>query len=95
MPEGKNRESASAPPEVPSGIIPTSNRGETRSAALIDLRLCASLLIVVLVVVLVLIGAWPTAEGAVGLSPLAAPVVLSLVGLSRRSSIRITRFRRG
>ncbi|KUH39050.1 MULTISPECIES: hypothetical protein [Streptomyces] len=42
-------------PVLPPGIIPARSDGETRNAALFDLRLGASLLIVVLVLVTVII----------------------------------------
>ncbi|MDK1349108.1 hypothetical protein QNO09_38875 [Streptomyces sp. 378] len=94
---GENREQAFTPPEVPPGIIPASRGGETRTAALVDVRLCASLLIVVIIVVaaiVLLAGARPATEDVLGLWPLVLPAVLSLVGLSCRSYFRIVRFRR-
>lgn len=94
---GENRELAFTPPEVPLGVIPPLGGGETRSTALVDLRLCASLLVIVIVLVTpaVLLPRWPVAEDVSGLWPLVLSVVLILVGLSRRSYIRIVCFRRG
>ncbi|GGX36503.1 hypothetical protein GCM10010341_67600 [Streptomyces noursei] len=95
---GENRELALAPPEFPLGIIPTSDGGETCSVALVDLRLCASLPIVGIIVVTaipLLPRWWPALQNIPGLWPFVVYAVLSLVGLSCRSYIRIVRFRRG
>ena len=83
---GENRELAFTPPEVPLGIIPAVGGGETHSAALVDVRLCASLLIVIVVVaaIVLLPGARPPAKDVPGLWPLVLPTVLSLAGLSCR-----------
>ncbi|MCB5183048.1 hypothetical protein [Streptomyces antimicrobicus] len=84
-------------PVVPLGIIPGRQGGETRSAALVDVRLCASL---VIVVVLVLVGffllrVYPGLMQEPGLWPLVPPGLWALVRLSRGSFIRVVRFRRG
>jgi hypothetical protein len=95
---GENRELAFTPPEVPLGIIPALGSSETCSTALVDVRLCGSLLTVVIIVVaaiVLLLGARPAAEEVPGLWPLVMPAVLSLAGLSCRSCFRIARFRRG
>ncbi|MFE1039851.1 hypothetical protein ACFW4L_14190 [Streptomyces sp. NPDC058832] len=70
--------------------------GETCITALVDVRLCASLLIAVLtlVAVMVLLIVARPAEEIPGLWPCVVPVVLGLLGLSRRSYLRIIRFRR-
>lgn len=97
MTHGENRELAFTPPDVPLGIIPAMSGGETCSTTLIDVRLCASLLIAVLaltVVIVLLAVAWPAVEKAPGVWPCVVSVVLSLLGLSRRSYLRIIRFRR-
>ncbi|MER7118447.1 hypothetical protein ACFQL8_09420 [Streptomyces goshikiensis] len=94
---GSNRRQAQAVPVVPHGIIPAPGGGETRSAALVDIQLCASLMIVFIVLVVMIVlfpWVWPTVQDNPGLWPLILPGVLSMVGLSRRSYIRIVRLRR-
>ncbi|WP_217199892.1 hypothetical protein [Streptomyces buecherae] len=71
--------------------------GETRDTALVDLRLCASLLVIVVVLVALVVlspTTWLRGEGAVSLSPYIAPGLLCLAGLSRRSYLRVVRFHR-
>ncbi|MGW3012732.1 hypothetical protein ACWC9R_28395 [Streptomyces sp. NPDC001219] len=93
---GENRELAMAPPEFPPGIIPALSGGETRSAALVDLRLCASLPIVIILVaaIVLLPGAWPAVVKLPIPWPFVVCAVVSLVGLSCHSYLRIVRFRR-
>ncbi|MEU5677020.1 hypothetical protein [Streptomyces rochei] len=97
MTHGENRELAFTPPDVPLGIIPALGGGETCITTQVDVRLCASLLIAVLTlvaVVVLLIAAWPAVEEVAGLWPCLVSLVLGLLGLSRRSYLRVIRFRR-
>ncbi|MEV7383880.1 hypothetical protein [Streptomyces lydicus] len=97
MTSGENRELALTPPEFPPGIIPALSGGETRSAALVDLRLCASLPIVIIILVAVIVllpGAWPAVVNLPIPWPFVVCATLSLVGLSGHSYLRIVRFRR-
>ncbi|MFJ8697592.1 hypothetical protein, partial [Streptomyces roseolilacinus] len=89
--KGENREWTFTPPVLPSGIIPARSDGETRNAALFDLRLCASLLIVVLVLVVRVRPA--AAMDTSGLWLLAGCVVVGVMGWSRRSHLRVVRLR--
>ncbi|MGY5079234.1 hypothetical protein ACWIGX_19440 [Streptomyces nigrescens] len=97
MTSEENRELALTPPEFPPGIIPARSGGETRSAALVDLRLCASLPIVIIILVpaiVVLPKVWPAVVNLPIPWPFVVCAALSLVGLSCHSYLRIVRFRR-
>ncbi|MEU9983565.1 hypothetical protein [Streptomyces sp. NPDC050856] len=93
MTNGENREWTFTPPVLPPGIIPARSDGETRNAALFDLCLCASLLIVVLVLVTIIMVARmrPVATDAFGLWLLTGFAVVSVVGWSRRGHLRVVR----
>ncbi|MFD8023684.1 hypothetical protein ACFXJO_04520 [Streptomyces lavendulae] len=94
---GINRMWAASAPVVPQGIIPVPDGDETRSAALIDIRLCATLLLVIIAAVIIIVvppSTWPQVVGTPAVWPLLVTAVLSVVRLSRRSHIRIVRLRR-
>ncbi|WP_157878528.1 hypothetical protein [Streptomyces chattanoogensis] len=73
-------------------------RSETSAVALLDIRLCASLPIVLLILVAIII-VWPTVWPVVGDVPGSWPVfvaaALSLLGAAGRTYIRVARIRRG
>ncbi|MGG2460606.1 hypothetical protein ACO0M4_12445 [Streptomyces sp. RGM 3693] len=94
----ENRELPLLPPGFPSVIIPALSGGETPSVALVDLHLCASLAIVVIIVVAAVVllpSMWPAVAGVPGVWPFAMSAVVSLAGMSCRSYLRIVRARRG
>lgn len=98
MTSGKAGELQTSSPEPHVGIIPASGGGETRITTLVDVRLCASLLIVVVLVVAVIVlvpANWPAPAGIPGVWALVPSAVVSLLALSRRSYLRVLRFRRG
>ncbi|MFE7276917.1 hypothetical protein [Streptomyces sp. NPDC057623] len=98
MTSWKAGELQTSSPEPHVGIIPTPGGGETRITTLVDVRLCASLLIVVILVVAVIFlmpANLPAPTGISGVWALVPPAAVSLLALSRRSYLRILRFRRG
>ncbi|GAU71082.1 hypothetical protein ACFY12_07810 [Streptomyces sp. NPDC001339] len=92
----KSRGSAMEPPASRKGIIPSPERGETRSFDRWEVHLCSSLLVVVFVVVLIVVALpdlWPFIVGVPAIWPLGARVIALLLASCRRSGVRYVRVR--
>lgn len=95
-----SREQANVPPVVPSGIIPAPQAPKPRSVHLYELRICASLLLMLLIILLGIVAFLSVRPGWEQLPalwpflfPLALPLIGLLVALSKRSYLRYVRVR--